>query len=96
MADSTITRQSVSNSTSISTFLNMLKEDYIPRVDDWIQSEAGPLTSLMLKKSGTMGGKKTLTATFTAAPQGVAFTAEGYNLPDPSASSSVQPEILPK
>ena len=47
MADSTITRQSVSNSTSISSFLNMLKEAYIPRVDDWIQSEAGPLTSLM-------------------------------------------------
>lgn len=96
MANSTITRQSISNSVSISSFLNMFKEDYLPRIDDWIHNDSGPLPKMVMKKKGDMGGKKTLTAVFTSGPQGVGFLAEGYDLPTPSTSSSQQPEILGK
>ncbi len=97
MADTTITRSSVSNSTSISSFLNMLREDYMPRSDDWLHSDAGPTQKLVMgRKKGDLGGKKTLTAAFTARPQGIGFTTEGYDFPNASASSSQQPEILPK
>jgi hypothetical protein len=96
MANSTITRQSITQSTSISSFLNMFKEDYLPRIDDWIHNDSGPLPKMIMRKKGDMGGKKTLTAVFTSGPQGVGFTAEGYDLPTPSASTSQQPEILGK
>ncbi len=96
MASTTITRQSISAGTSISSFLNMFKEDYLPRIDDWIHNDSGPLPKLIMKKKGDMGGKKSLTAVFTSNPMGVASTAEGYDLPIPTASTSEQPEILGK
>ena len=96
MADSTITRITGITGTSINSFLQMFKEDYLPRIDDWIHNDAGPVPKMLMKKAGTMGGKKTLTAAFTSNPQGVGFTAEGYDLPAPTASGSIQPEILGK
>lgn len=96
MADSTITRVTGLTGTSIASYINQLQEEYFPALGDWIKNESGPLPKMLMKKRGTMGGKKSLTAVFTSNPQGVGFTAEGYDLPSPSGSTSQQPEILGK
>lgn len=76
----------------------MLKDDYLPKLNDWINNgfdgEHIIAGDFMKKRGGMIGGRRSVAAVFTGNPQSVQFGLEGHILPIASSSTATQLDII--
>jgi hypothetical protein len=90
----TVVRSSVSNSTSESSFLNRIKEEFLPAWDDHVHTKV-VVSGLIAKKKGTMGGRRSLTSVISKLPQSAGIALfEDSDLPIPDTSTAFNPALM--
>lgn len=79
---------------SRSSFLGRLKEEFIPAWEDHVHTKI-VIASLLAKKKGTMGGRRSLTSVMSAYPQSAGIALfEGDTLPTPRTGEYFNPSIF--
>lgn len=76
------------------SFLNRLKDEYLPAWEDHVHTEL-VLPGIIAKKKGTMGGRRSLTSLMVSYPQSTGIALfENDDLPVPSVGTYINPSIF--
>lgn len=80
---------------SRNAYMAMLKLQYGPQWDAWLQTESAELSKRIAQKKGTMFGQMTVSVVPTALPQAAGVsTFEGWQLPSPTTGTRVNTRMF--